>query len=68
LESIGAMTEVLDLAHLSITDRVQPEEMKDDRDAALSASTTLANESHEATVGDLDQLKQLGDEVDPPIA
>src|SRR5262249_25958354 len=50
LESVGAMTENLDLAHLSISDRVQREVMKDDRDAALSASTTLANESRDATV------------------
>jgi hypothetical protein len=68
LESIGAMTEILDLAHLSISDREQPEEMKDDRDAAVSASSILANESHDATVRRLDQLEQLVDEVDPPIA
>ena len=62
------MTEVLDLARLSISDRVQREVMDDDRDAALSASTTLANESHDATVRRLGQLEQLVDEVDPPIA
>jgi hypothetical protein len=62
------MTEVLDLARLFISDRVQREVMNDDRDAALSASRTMANESHHATVRHLDQLKQLVDVVDPPIA
>jgi hypothetical protein len=42
--------------------------MNDDWDAALSASTTLANESHDATVRHLDHFKQLLGEVDPPIA
>ena len=62
------MAEKLDLAHLSTPDREQLEEMNDDGDAALSASATLANESHDATVRRLGQLKQLVDEVDPPIA
>jgi hypothetical protein len=61
------MPEILDLAHLPIPDRAQLEEMNGDRDAALSASTTLANESHGATVRHLDQFDQLLDEVDPPI-
>ena len=42
--------------------------MKDDRDAALSASLAPANKSHDATVRHLDHFKQLLDEVDPPIA
>jgi hypothetical protein len=58
------MTENLDLAHLSVSDREQLEEMNDDRYSALSASTTLANESHEAAVRDLDQLEQLVMEED----
>src|SRR6516164_4617973 len=62
------MTEKLHLAHLSISDRVQREVMKDDRDAALSASTTHANESHDATIRHLDHFKQLRDEADPPLA
>ena len=66
--SQSAMPEILDLAHLPIPDRAQLEEMNGDRDAALSASTTLANESHDATVPHLDHFKQLPDEVDPPIA
>jgi hypothetical protein len=49
LESVGAMPEVLDLAHISISDRAQLEEVDDDRDAALSASATLANESQDRT-------------------
>src|SRR5262249_51489539 len=63
LDRIGAVTEILDLVHLSISDRVQHEEMNDDRDAALSASSTLANESHDATIRHLDYFKQLLDEV-----
>jgi hypothetical protein len=62
------MTEIHDLANLSISDSPQREEMKDDRDAALSTSGTLAKESHNATVRHIDQLDQLVDEVDPPIA
>ena len=62
------MTEKLDLAHLSISDRVQREEMNDDRDAALSASATLTNESQDPTVRHVDHFKQLPDQVDPPIS
>jgi hypothetical protein len=43
LESVGAVTKVLDFAHLPISDREQREEVKHDWDAALSASSTLAN-------------------------
>ena len=62
------MAEILDLAHLPISDRAQLEEVDDDRDATLSASATLANESQDLTARCLDQLKRLLDEVDPPIA
>ena len=62
------MTEILDLASLPISDREQLEEMHDDRDAALSASTTQSNESHDATARHLDHFKQLPDEVAPLVA
>jgi hypothetical protein len=67
LESIGAMTEILDLARLSMSDRPQLEEMNGDRDTALSASATLANESQDPTARQIDHFKRLLGQVDPPI-
>jgi hypothetical protein len=68
LESVGTMAEVLDPADLSISDRAQLEEVDDDRDAALSASATLANESQDPTTRRIDQLKRLGEQVRFTIA
>src|SRR5207248_10250965 len=57
----------LERASPTVPECVQREEVDDDRDAALSASATLANESQDPTVGRLDQFKELLDLVDPPI-
>src|SRR5436190_2894850 len=61
------MTEVLDLAHRPISDRVQHEEVDDDRDAALSASATLLHENQDATARRIRQFKRLLDQIDPPL-
>ena len=53
------MAEEFNLAHLFASDRAHLEEVDDDRDAALSAFATLANESHDAVARRLDHLKEL---------
>jgi hypothetical protein len=53
------MAEVLDLAHLPISDREDLKEVDHDRDAAFPAPATLADENQDAIVRHLDELKWL---------
>lgn len=65
IEGVGVMTEELDLADLSISDRPELKEVDDDRDAALPPSATLADGSQDPIARRLDELKRLGGQVDP---
>ena len=61
------MAEVLRTAQLAISDCAEFEEMDFDRDAALTPSTGLANENHNATARSLDVLERLLGQVCPPV-
>ena len=61
------MAEVLEPAHPSISDRPDLKEVDVDRNVALAPSGALADESQDAIVGRLDELKRLLDHVDPVV-
>jgi hypothetical protein len=65
LEGIGAMAEELGLAQSSISDREELKEVDHDREAALPASTGLADGGDDAIARRLDELKRLEGQIDP---